>query len=69
MAKNKRNKKESIQERIDHVENEEFRLLGDIGHLARHIYKIKAPVISAIRKLSKRITILEEQIKELQKGK
>ena len=61
-------KQETIRERIEHVENEEFRLLGDVGHLARQIFKIKEPMINAIRKLSKRVAVLEAQIKELQRG-
>jgi hypothetical protein len=68
-TKKKYHKTESVKERIEHVENEEFRLLGDVGHLARQILKIKTPLIRAIYRLSNRVSTLEEQIQKLKKGK
>jgi Txe/YoeB family toxin of Txe-Axe toxin-antitoxin module len=64
--KKKSNKKESIRERVEHVENEEFRLLGDVGELARQILKIKVSKIEAIHKLTYRVDILEEKMNNIQ---
>ena len=44
-------KRKSQKDRISHVENEELRLLGDVGDLARQLVEFKIQVIKELKQI------------------